>query len=667
MLANTFEELILSGNLPTPAGVGMRILQLTRNDDFSAEELGATIMTDSALTGRILKLANSASHASREPATTVSEATMRLGGRTVRDLSLAFSLVSDRRAGKCRAFDYEQYWSKSLCRAVAAQELARVLHLGGPEEAYICGLLADVGRLALACVHPEAYADILESEHANDNSTLLAAEHEHFRINHSEISACMLREWGLPEAFAEAITDFTQAREVGGREKEITDLGTVLRFAELISRICLADESTGADVWISWEAGLDRLQTLLGIDRAELIRLCDSCSYGWIAWGESLEIITGDPFGFAEVFRRIARAKLGDLPEAPQRQERVGRVSETVTVQAEDTTAAIRVLAVDDDPVALAILTRHLTRAGYEVRTATDGQAGLQEALRSSPDMIIADWEMPVMDGLEMCKALRETVGGRKMFFLLLTARTETELLVRAFDVGVDDFVTKPFLPEILFARIKGGIRLTELQRKVERDRQTMMRQVAQLGMLTRKLRATSLTDALTDLPNRRYAMKRLKSEWVSAERTGKPVSLIMADIDRFKLVNDTHGHDAGDAVLRRTAEIIRASFRKSDEVCRLGGEEFLVICKNTGAEDAVMIAERARVALRTEPIVLREGEVTVTASFGVACSSELGVGIDELLRAADEAVYEAKRTGRDRVCSSGRSSVTKTVDRKSA
>jgi two-component system cell cycle response regulator len=190
-----------------------------------------------------------------------------------------------------------------------------------------------------------------------------------------------------------------------------------------------------------------------------------------------------------------------------------------------------------------------------------------------------------------------------------------------------------------------------------------MMRQVAQLGMLTRKLRATSLTDALTELPNRRYAMKRLKSEWVSAGRTGKPISLIMADIDRFKLVNDTFGHDAGDSVLRRTAQVIRGSFRKSDEVCRLGGEEFLIICKNTSAQDAGMIADRARVALKAEVIKLRDGDVSVTASFGVACSSELDVGIDELLKAADEAVYEAKRTGRDRIYSS----TAKTEDRKSA
>ena len=148
MIRKTFEELKLSGNLPSPAGVGMKILQITRTENYSAGELGQAIMADSALTGRILKLANNASNSGFEPATTVSCAIMRLGSSTVRDLALAFSLISERSAGTCRGFDYEAYWSRSLARAVCAQLMTRALGTGKPEEAYICGLLGEVGRLA---------------------------------------------------------------------------------------------------------------------------------------------------------------------------------------------------------------------------------------------------------------------------------------------------------------------------------------------------------------------------------------------------------------------------------------------------------------------------------------------------------------------------------------
>ena len=148
-----FEELKSSGTLPSPAGVGIKILEITRTDEFSADDMGQAIMSDSSLTGRILELANSADRAGQEPITTVSAAIMRLGATTVRNLALAFSVISERDDGACKAFNYPLYWSGSLARAVAAKSLS--VHVGGvsSEEAYVAGLLAEVGVLALATVH----------------------------------------------------------------------------------------------------------------------------------------------------------------------------------------------------------------------------------------------------------------------------------------------------------------------------------------------------------------------------------------------------------------------------------------------------------------------------------------------------------------------------------
>ncbi|MEZ6015139.1 MAG: diguanylate cyclase [Planctomycetota bacterium] len=680
MQLQTFEELKLSGNLPTPAGVGMRILQLTRTEDFSAEEMGDAIRTDPSLTGRILKLANSASHSGLEPATTVSEAIMRLGSRTVRDLALAFSLVSERKAGTCKAFDYELYWTRSLARAVAAQTLYRVRQIGKPEEAYICGLLSEIGLLALASVYSEPYSELLCNEAGADMQLLVTVEREQFNIDHSEVGQCMLEDWGLPERFAEAIGAFTRDRRPRADITEIKDLTTTLRFATLIAEACVTDESTPAREFVRIGDGLEHLRDVLGLDDSGFQRFCDTCANEWAAWGESLDI-PAERIRFSHVFNAIAlarevleRAGESVSPSAggpapvkaylcPLRNpnglpaERPSDAAAAVPALAGSAAVSVippteerfNVLAIDDDPVSLRLLVRHMRNDGYQVEMARGGKEGLKAALRTTPDILVVDQEMPDIDGLEVVRSLRRTEAGASMFILLLTGNESEDMLVRAFDAGVDDFIAKPFIPRVMSARIKGGIRLAKLQRKTEFDKQTIMRQVAELGRLTRKLRAASLTDSLTELPNRRYAMKRLESEWAASQRSGRGVSVVMIDIDHFKSVNDTYGHDMGDFVLKETAAVLKGALREEDEVCRLGGEEFLVICRNTSTDDCCRVAARIRKAVEEHQIqqpAFDRGHVTI--SLGFAGSDLKFSSIAEMLKAADEAVYAAKNGGRN-------------------
>jgi diguanylate cyclase (GGDEF)-like protein len=663
MNVNTFEELRLSGNLPTPAGIGMRILQLTRTEDYSADEMGQAIMSDSSLTGRILKLANSAARGGREPATTVSEAIMRLGSRSVRDLALAFSLVSERSAGTCKAFDYELYWSRSLARAVAAQTLSRVMGYGKPEEAYICGLLGEIGMLALASVYAEKYAELLVDNRGKRPEELLEPEDEAFNINHSQVGLCMLEDWGLPEAFREAVAGFTSKRQVEAGGRGITDPADLLRLANAIAEAMVGDDTTRDVEWQYSGAALECVRATLGMDESGFQRFFDTCCSEWVAWGESLEVnTTGTRYALVqssveEALRRLENGEPDPNALEPDVARAGGRGNVPVDAPTRDPLAVeisdrYKVLAVDDDPVSLKVLSRHLQNAGYEVITARGGKEALKTAFRSTPEIVIADWEMPDLDGLELCRSLRRTDMGANMYFLLLTGKEDGDLLVDAFDAGVDDFVTKPFNPRVLSARIKGGIRLAKQQRRIEADKQTMMRQVAELGVLTRKLRATSLTDALTELPNRRYAMKRMGSEWASTKRTGRPLSVVMLDIDHFKAVNDTYGHDVGDAVLRDTAQTIRAATRATDEVCRIGGEEFLIICKHTTESDCSVAVERIRSAVESHIVEEPSFMTNVTVSMGYAAFTDGMTSFNDLLKAADEAVYVAKANGRNRAVS---------------
>jgi diguanylate cyclase (GGDEF)-like protein len=232
----------------------------------------------------------------------------------------------------------------------------------------------------------------------------------------------------------------------------------------------------------------------------------------------------------------------------------------------------------------------------------------------------------------------------------MLTAREEEERVLDAFNAGADDYVTKPFNPRILLARVQAGRRLIELQQQVETDKIERLKQVGDMGLMTRKLRAAAHTDFLTELPNRRYAISRLEQEWAAAERLQRPLCVVLIDIDHFKRVNDDFGHDVGDQVLKSISDTLRARTRRGDAICRLGGEEFLVINVNSDLEGAWQCAERLRAAVEETPIVAGEFAGRITVSLGVARRQPGMKGPQSLLKAADAAVYEAKAAGRNTI-----------------
>jgi diguanylate cyclase (GGDEF)-like protein len=233
-------------------------------------------------------------------------------------------------------------------------------------------------------------------------------------------------------------------------------------------------------------------------------------------------------------------------------------------------------------------------------------------------------------------------------YVLMLTARDDEERIVEAFAAGADDYVVKPGKSgqggsnglrwQVLRARVRAGQRMIELREQVEHEK--------------RRLKAAALTDVLTQLPNRRYAMKQLEQEAARLGRSGGRLSVMMLDIDYFKRVNDTYGHDVGDHVLREVARVLRRTTREGDVVCRLGGEEFLVICSGSDLEHALQSAERLRSSIEAHEIQLGDEVGSVTASIGVAEMTDEFDGIDPLLKTADRWVYLAKAHGRNRVCS---------------
>jgi len=648
MIDETFEEIKLSGDMPSPSGVGMRILQLMRTDDYETDEIGRAIMTDSSLTGQILRVANSAANASVEPTTTVTEALMRLGSSSVRDLALAFSLVSDRSVGSCAAFNYERYWSLSLARAVAAKRLSEVSGIANPEEAYVCGLLGEIGELALASVFPDKYSELIERGITEDRAERLKVESKVFNIDSAQVAESMLKDWGLPERFSEAIKLLSNSSRIGDREVNFDSLPTLLRFADMIALAQCMPEHMAGSSWETLGKGMEMLGEMEFISGSgSLESFFDACVVDWVAWGRSLKVNTDNTIRYQRVIERIEAGK----SMGPDKVERKAQVAKPIVRAEKDVskTSEMSILVLEEEPNLANMLSSNELSRGCVVAKAALGD-GLAATMEHDPEIVVCS-DNDAHEGLELCRTLRKSKIGKGLYFMLASKETADDFAVEAYDSGIDDLITPDASARVLMARIRGGMRITELQRKVDEDKRTMRKQMSELGILTRRLRSAALTDPLTELPNRRYAMKRLATEWATTSRTGRPLSVMMIDLDHFKAVNDTHGHDAGDLVLKQIAGVLRSSLRQADEVCRIGGEEFLVICKHTDADEGALVAERLRRAVEASVVEGNGFSLSLTISMGLAQRAPDIADASALLKAADEQVYVAKDEGRNRVC----------------
>ena len=303
-----------------------------------------------------------------------------------------------------------------------------------------------------------------------------------------------------------------------------------------------------------------------------------------------------------------------------------------------------RILVVDDHEDNIELLRARLEARGYEVEGASDGQAALDAVYRACPDLILLDVMMPKMDGMEVVKRLK---SDKKLPFIpviMQTALDSTENKVEGLDAGADDYITKPINFAELEARVNSLLRIKTLQ-------SDLAAREKELSELNNRLREISLTDGLTGVDNRRSLEERLGEMWQHSVRLHEPIALIICDIDKFKSVNDNYGHQAGDAVLKEFAQLLKSDAREIDRVGRYGGEEFLLILSGTVLDAAVTFAERLREKVEHHTFTYAGGTLCRTMSCGVAASPHPRVKDQEaLLRAADDALYVAKETGRNRV-----------------
>jgi diguanylate cyclase (GGDEF)-like protein len=302
----------------------------------------------------------------------------------------------------------------------------------------------------------------------------------------------------------------------------------------------------------------------------------------------------------------------------------------------------MRTLVADDDPITATIVSATLGRAGMDVTVAHDGDVAWQQLNSVQPPALaILDWMMPNIDGLELCRRIRSTTRLAGMYVILVTGRDSREDLIAGLEAGADDYMTKPIDVTELKARVSVGIRVARLQ-------QNLTRNVSELCATRDRLARLASTDALTGVYSRRWWFDLAEKEFSRSRRYDRMFSLLMADLDWFKRINDAYGHEAGDRVLNQFGTMLRKTCRDSDVIGRIGGEEFALLLPETTAEAAQNLATRVTEACRSIVVEASAGEVHCSCSVGVTEVRPDDERLDSVLTRADQALYAAKRAGRN-------------------
>jgi len=419
--------------LPSPRGAVLELLRVARSETASVKDVARVAQADPALAARLMHAAGAAGRGAGAAVGSIDAAVMRLGFSATRQIALAFSLVGDHRAGPCRPFDYKAFWMESLFRGLAARVIAARLRTGDPQEALVSGLLAGIGRLAFATAQPGPYGELL-SAHGQAGARLRDAERARFSIDHGALSVALLERWEMPPGLAASVAGvYDPPLNVDGPDGAHRRLVWVLVLAETMAQ-ALAASAGKRDAW-----------THLAVDAASRL-------------GADVDALTGIA---AEVVDEAPQwTRLLELPppvvgplDFPGYADASAKAAEGAV------SVGLDILAIDDDESDRLLIRRKLEKAGHRVRLAEDGCMALESIAAAVPQLVITDIEMPRMDGLAFCRALRETQVGSGLHVIAVTGRERHGDLVECIHAGANDFVSKSAAPETLLARVRAAAR----------------------------------------------------------------------------------------------------------------------------------------------------------------------------------------------------------------
>lgn len=610
-----FETLKAAGELPSPKGAALTIMRLCQRDDFSMAQLAVAIKTDPAFVGRLVRAANTVGRQGGRPVASVEGALQVLGVSTVRALALGFSLVSNYRQGCCSNFDYDAFWSESLVTGLAFQALVRKAGSCSPEEAFCIGLLSRVGKLALATVYGERYSALLAEAGSGDAARLRDLERKAFALDHDDLTAVLLLDWGFPEILVEPLY-FSRRMNESDFSEGSRGFG-LMRLMNISDTVAAAALSSGVER--SWR--VERVFDLgrqTGLTDVVIGSLMETIMEDWKGWGEMLAVHTASPMRFLPPAQPLEGGQVQLALSDPQERQRLREI---------------------------------LLRQRYEIleqgQEPLNAETLLALTLEVIPRILVTDTQLEAGQ-YNWLRTLRDTRQGREIFVVVLVPVGEEAQEVAALEAGADEVLTIGASERSITARLLAARRVVRMQQEIELDREEIRNFAAELAVANRRLHEVARTDVLTGFYNRRYAMERFQLEWDACHRNERPLACMMIDLDNFKQVNDRYGHDVGDRLLIRVAEVIRSNLRGSDVTCRIGGDEFLIICPDTDPQALRKCAERLLEAVRQIHLDTPLGVLCASLSIGIAMRQAKMGCLDNLLKAADEGMYLAKLAGRD-------------------
>jgi diguanylate cyclase (GGDEF)-like protein len=717
-MPNDHQAQLAERALPSPGGAVQRVLQLMGREATTTVEIAQALSGDPAMTGRVIRLANSALFGGRSPAVSLHDALQRIGINALRQVLISFSLVDRYRHGVCREFDYQAFWAQSLATGIVARHLAVLERLPVPTEVFTVGLLTRIGELALASLHPDDYGPLHQGLAGAAASRVVQTERSRFASDRFQLAERLLREWALPDTMSSAVHGSGDPAASG-----LLPQSMAMRLARLLH----AAVGLGALFESSSPASAEALAEVrkrcaeARIPVSTLCELLPAINAEWREWAAMLELIlhgsgpltleppqpaevipfpgvtllatpddlgqsdatvapgSGRAKGFVDAVRRmqgvrkeVRAAMVAEMPatlgRAEQAQFSPAIHAAAPAVQLENPADAdfepaavvaqgkgLSVLLAHPDVLGREPLAALLQTQGHELVLVGTGDEALGAALRSPPQVLICDTTLRGMDAVSLFRALREHRPGNDIYILACGPREQQGALETAFGAGADDFLPTPVRAGELLGRLRGARRFLEVQARWRADHEEMRRMASALSTLNSRLEAAMDTDQLTGVANRKRATEKLAEAVARCEAMGQPLSLLLIDLDHFKETLDHWGRAVGDDVLRAAARTLRACIREDDLVARFGDQEFLVIAPGTTATAAAALAERLRVGVSRLRIQSGEEEISLTLSVGAAVYDPLASRRrrtpEGLLHVADEALYRAKETGRNRVC----------------
>ena len=599
--------------LPSPSAVALELMRQVGRRETGVFEVCRCARKDPMLVAKTVQVANSALYAGLRQTAAVEDAVMRIGVAALARLAVGLTLVHTA-SDWLPDFDLNRHWRCALARGLVMQRLARRLRSIPGSEAFTLGLLSDIGQLAMAA----AFGAEVANPPAAGGASLLQYQRERWGFDQNEASAALLEDWEFPVALWLAVLPIGQeVAHAAGRGGELALMVDVARC--VAGNLCSLHAK--ADL-----PGLYMGAARLGMDQEAVVVMLDQMRTDFPDMARILDVSIPADQAEAE-FERLRAA----LAVAPPLDDRLPDSALVVGPLAQPGSGLCRVLEQD----------------GMRVLAAPGPEQGAELLRLHQPQVLILESEQLTGDELAWCRQVRQEFGAR-LYMLLLTAAPEGEETLRAIDAGANDVLAYPSEPRLLLAKVRLGGHTVRLLAALEHERHNAFGMQRELARINANLRAAAYTDELTGLPNRRALHEFLARAWADAARAGLALSCVMLDLDHFKAINDSHGHDVGDRVLCAVTRTLHAQTRSTDMLARWGGEELVLVCTNTDARAAAALAERMRRAVED-----MQGDFPpVTLSAGVAQAEFSGTRIEDVLHAADQALLLAKRGGRNRVMS---------------